>query len=53
MGPLAVEFDDACDLREYQCGTLDVTAAGWDLGWRPKVDLAGGIAAYAQFLRGT
>ena len=53
MGPLEVEFDDACDPREYQCGTLDITAAGRDMGWRPKVDLASGIAAYAQFLRDT
>jgi UDP-glucuronate 4-epimerase len=52
MGFLEVEFDDACDPREYRCGTLDVTAAARDLGWRPKLDLAAGIAAYAQFLRG-
>ena len=50
MGPLEVEFDDDHDPREYQCGTLDVTAAARDLGWRPKIDLASGIAAYARFL---
>lgn len=51
MGPLDVSFDDANDPREYQCGTLDITAAGRELGWRPKIDLSAGIAAYAQFLR--
>lgn len=51
LGPLEVEFDDACDPPEYRCGTLDVTAAGRDLGYRPKVDLDAGIAAYAEFLR--
>ena len=50
MGRLEVEFDDTCDPREYACGTLDVTAAARDLGWRPKIDLASGIAAYAGFL---
>ncbi len=50
MGPLEVEFDDDHDPREYQCGTLDVTAAARDLGWRPKIELASGIAAYAEFL---
>jgi nucleoside-diphosphate-sugar epimerase len=51
MGPLEVEFDDSCDPREYACGTLDIAAAGRDLGWRPKIDLPAGITAYAQFLR--
>src|SRR5207247_9213699 len=49
MGSLEVEFDDTCDPREYACGTLDVTAAARDLGWRPKIELAAGIAAYAEF----
>ena len=52
MGPLEVEFDDHRDPREYACGTLDIAAAGRDLGWRPKIDLPAGITAYAQFLRG-
>ncbi len=51
LGPLSVEFDDGCDPREYRCGTLDITAAGRDLGWHPKIDLGAGIAAYAAFLR--
>lgn len=51
MGPLPVEFDDANDPREYKCGTLDITAAGRDLGWRPKLDLPTGVTAYADFLR--
>jgi nucleoside-diphosphate-sugar epimerase len=50
LGPLDVAFDDSCDPREYQCGTLDITAAGRDLGWHPKIDLPAGIAAYAKFL---
>jgi len=50
LGPLDVEFDDACDPREYHCGTLDITAAGRDLGWHPKIDLSAGITAYAAFL---
>jgi nucleoside-diphosphate-sugar epimerase len=52
MGPLEVEFDDNRDPREYTCGTLDITAAARDLGWRPRIDLPSGITAYAQFLRG-
>jgi nucleoside-diphosphate-sugar epimerase len=52
MGPHEVEFDDAHDPREYRCGTLDITAAARDLGWRPKIDLATGIRAYAEFLEG-
>jgi len=52
LGPHEVEFDDASDPPEYRCGTLDVTAAARDLGWRPKIDLPAGIATYATFLRG-
>jgi len=51
MGPLDVQFDDAHDPPEYKCGTLDIAAAGRDLGWHPKIDLNAGIAAYAAFLR--
>jgi nucleoside-diphosphate-sugar epimerase len=51
MGPLDVQFDDAHDPLEYKCGTLDITAAGRDLGWHPKIELTAGIAAYAAFLR--
>jgi len=53
MGTLEVAFDEDRDPREYRCGTLDITAAARDLGWRPKIDLPAGIAAYAQFLRAT
>jgi len=51
MGPIDVAFDDATDPREYKCGTLDITAAGRELGWRPKIDLTAGITAYAKFLQ--
>ncbi|MGH7313736.1 MAG: NAD-dependent epimerase/dehydratase family protein [Candidatus Rokuibacteriota bacterium] len=51
IGPLDVAFDDACDPLEYTCGTLDISAAGRELAWRPKIDLNAGIAAYAEFLR--
>jgi UDP-glucuronate 4-epimerase len=51
MGALRVEFDDARDPPEYRCGTLDIAAAGRDLGWHPRVDLTAGIVAYAGFLR--
>jgi nucleoside-diphosphate-sugar epimerase len=52
MGPLEVDFDDTCDPPEYRCGTLDITAAARDLGYRPKVDLPTGITAYAEYLQG-
>lgn len=51
VGRLDVTFDDACDPREYWCGTLDITAAGRDLGYRPKLDLDAGVASYAEALR--
>ncbi len=50
LGPLDVEFDDACDPREYRCGTLAITAVARDLGWHPSIDLKTGIAAYAESL---
>lgn len=51
VGPVDVDFDDAREPSEYRCGLLDVSAAARDLGYRPKVELEAGIAAYAAALR--
>jgi UDP-glucuronate 4-epimerase len=51
VGPIAIEFDEANLPSEYQHGQLDISAAARDLGYRPRVDLDAGIAAYAAWIR--
>jgi len=48
---LSVEFGDNPLSREYCLREVDISVAARDLGYRPKVSLADGIAAYAQRMR--
>lgn len=48
---LSVDFGDDPLSREYCLRQIDISAAERDLGYIPRIDLAEGIAAYAERVR--
>ena len=43
----------ALDLRRIQPGSLDVTRAAEELGWKPRYDIRAGLAATLQAVQTT